>query len=550
MRSGAEDMSRSTLLVALLTAGCFADVWGQGSALFPTDTDSDGGSESAASGSADESWGDSFQTVTSSPPTSSETSGADTEPPSPETSGGPANEAPVIISFTIEPDTLHEAGEAKAVVIVSEDVVELTLAGGPAGDYIRAPSQFDWRFVATSKAASDGKYELVLTARDPEGLTDEASATLWVSLPETGAEKCSFEEALGPGWLTAAVYGDDALVVAGALATPALEATVWRLDPDTCQPQAGFPWQISEWSALPQLAPPSQAIGLAVDEDGRMAIAANLGSGLSRRPYVAVLSKEGALEWEHRGPPGQTYSGITAAPSGFVVVGEQLVNELPPRYDGLVESFDEGGIKLWTDTLAAPLPGDTFDDDLNAFDEHPRAIVWSPKLNRLVVVGERYVFENNDKRLRAFSAQYSLKQGLIDAWTSSGLDAVEDGLVALTICGDELVASGWVEDDQDTRSPAARWLDAEGNGSTKRRLDPLAGTTFHGLACDRERKFTAAGSTPSTATALGFRASDDPFLFKSDFDNAGLKAAACDARGFCAVAGLLGDRAWVRVHHP
>ncbi|MFY0535453.1 hypothetical protein [Nannocystis pusilla] len=49
---------------------------------------------------------------------------------------------------------------------------------------------------------------------------------------------------------------------------------------------------------------------------------------------------------------------------------------------------------------------------------------------------------------------------------------------------------------------------------------------------------------------LGFRFSDDPFLFNSEFVATSLLAAACDARGFCAVAGQRETSAWLRVHHP
>jgi len=490
--------------------------------------------------------GDSVQTVTGDIPTTT----AGPSEASISTGEVPPNEGPVIVSFGFEPAVLHEAGTAQPVAVVSEDVVELALVRDGVEVWSGPPPVVAWNFEATSSAASDGEYEFVLIARDKEGLGTTAEAKLWVSLPASGTEKCVFEEDAGPGWLTAAVYGDDALVVVGALAKPSLEATVWRLDPDSCQPQAGYPWAISQWTAAPLVKPPSQAVGLALDELGRMAIAANVGSGLARRPYVAVLTPQGALEWEYVGPIGQTYSGIAAAPGRIVVVGEQLVNEVPPQYDGLVESFDLEGTKMWSDTLAAPLPGDDWNDDLNVFDEHPRGVVWFEQANAVMVVGERYVFENDGKRLRAFSASYTTNGSLASAWTSGGLDSTDDGLVTVTRCDEELIAGGWIQDGQSGRTPATRWLDLAGNGEQKRRLDALKDAVLQGIACDREKKYAAAVSNPLTSFAVGFRTSDDPFVYKLEFSSSLLRAASCDSRGFCAVAGMQGDRAWVRVHHP
>jgi hypothetical protein len=539
-------MSRSTLLLPLAAAGCFAQVWADGSALFGSDTDGGATSAATTSSGASEAASGPVQTVTSETPT--DTTGS-VETSSTALPGVP-NEPPEIVSFTVEPDTLLEAGPAEAIAVVSADVVSLALRVDGEEVWSGPPAEFAWTFHATSKAASEGTYALELVASDGEGLTASATAMLWVTLPETGAEKCVFAEDVGASWLTATVYADDALVVAGALAKPSLEATLWRLDRDSCQPQAGYPWSISQWTALPEVQPPSQVVGLALDEDGRMALAANLGSGISRRPYVAVLSPEGALAWEHLGPMGQTYSAIAAAPGRFFVVGEVLVGEAPPRYDGLVESYDAMGAKQWSDILAAPLPGDDFVGDPKVFDEHPRAVIWQAENQSLLIVGERLVSEDIVlKWTRAFSARYTENGALVGAWTSSGLDGDEDGLRAVTNCGEDHVAAGWVLSGPNSRSPVTRWLDPLGNGD-KRRLDNLANTTMQGVACDREQKVSSVATTDAGAYVVGFRASDDPFVFKHLFPQAAFTAVDCDSRGFCATVGLLGDRAWVRVHHP
>ena len=303
-----------------------------------------------------------------------------------------------------------------------------------------------------------------------------------------------------------------------------------------------------QWSALP-IPTTSEAVALALDADGRMAIAANIGAGLSRQPYLAVLSPEGALQWEYVGLKGQTYSGVTAAPDRFVAVGEVLVNEAPPRYDGIVESFDASGMKVWSDILAAPLPGDDFPGDPTIFDEHPRAITWQGESQTLLIVGERQVREDILSILtRAFSARYTGNGALVGAWTSSGLDADEDGLLSVSTCAEHYLAAGWVS-GPNTRTPATRWLDPLGNGD-KRRLDNLADASIRALDCDREQKMSAVATTDNDAYIVGFRASDDPFTFKHLFPQAALTALDCDSRGFCAAAGLAGNHAWVRVHHP
>ena len=539
-------MSRSTLLLSLVTAGCYTDVEGHATALFPKDSDSSGASSWATSTGADASATSGMPAITHDPLPATPGSG---DPWSMST-GEPENQPPEILHFEIEPDMLNEAGTAHASASFNEKVTKLELKVNGVDVPVGAPATFEWFFTATSKAKSDGLYQLELTAKDDEDQTDVATATLKVELPDTGAQRCVFEEQSNDGWFAGVVYGD-ALVLAGTLGWPT-EAAVWRLDPDSCKPQFGSPWKISQWTdkALPG---PSQAVGLAIDADGRTAIAANIGTVPDRLSYIAVLSPEGSLAWEQLGQAkGRIYSSITTSPEGFVVVGETQVSEDPmdPHYDGFVEGFDSDGTFLGAQALAAPLPGDDWYDEFNMFDIHPRAIAWSEELDRLVVVGERDVFDKNDtKRTRAFSAQYDLELNLVNTWTSSGLDAVEDALVAIAGCGGELVASGWVQ-APGLKNPAVRWLDSAGDGSTKRRVDLLPGTSFQALACDLEGKFTAAASTPAGAAVIGFRSSDDPFLFNSEFVATSLLAAACDARGFCAVAGQRGTSAWLRVHHP
>lgn len=540
-------MSRSTLLLSLVTVGCYTEVANHATALFPKDSDSSGASSSVTSPGIDASATSGMPATTQDPLPATPGSGD----PWSMTTGEPENQPPKILEFEIKPDMLNEAGTAHAIASFSESVTVLTLKVNNVDKPAGTPANFEWSFTATSKVESDGVYQLELTAEDDKGQMDVATATLKVELPKTGDPRCEFEEGSDNGWFAGVVYGDP-LVLAGTLGWPT-EAAVWRLDPDSCKPQFGSPWKISQWTdkALPG---PSQAVGLAVDAEGRTAIVANVGDFPDYLPYIAVLSPEGLLDWERLGEPGHVYNGVTASPAGFFVVGEeQWIDQNVLRADGFIEGFDDNGTELWHEKIAAPLPGDDWSDDLNIFDEHPRALVWSDALQVLVVVGERYIFENNnDTRLRSFSLQYTLAGELDASWTSSGLDSLDDGLAAATICADELVASGWIKDGG-SPSPVTRWLDPSGNGGAKRRIEQLDDAKFYGIACDSEAKFTAAATVnenPISAGVVVFQFSDAPALYDESFPGTSLKAAACDVRGFCAVAGARGNRAWMRVHHP
>ncbi|MCY1062138.1 hypothetical protein [Nannocystis sp. SCPEA4] len=541
---------RASFVLALaVLPGCIADLLADAQDVLPDSATAGEGDTGITTGTEDtgDSVGGSVQTVTGDTPT---TTSVEAPSSSSSTTAEPGD-GPQIVEFSVTPMELSEAGSASASAVVSEDVVELRLAVDGSEVWTGPPGEFEWTFWATSAMASNGLHQLVLTARDEEGLEVSKPAELEVMLPASGTERCSFLEDVGSSWLNGAAYSADALLLVGAHAMPQLEATVWRLDPDLCEPEAGFPWSISQWSDL-AIAGPSQAVAVAIDELGRMAIAANLGTGLDRRPYLAVLSAKGALVWEHVGAVGDTYNGLAAAPGRIIAVGERLVGEQPLRIDGRVEAFDLAGIEIWSDTLAAPLPGDAWTDDANIHNEYPRAASWHEETQVIVVVGERRIRPLNEVWTRAFTVQYSLNGSLLGAWTSQGLDASDDGLAAVTKCGDVLVAGGWVKDDQSPRSPAARWLDISGSGAAERRIDALSETTTRGVACDRERKVSAAASSEvAQAFALGFRAAADPFLFNYELKGAAATGAACDARGlFCVIVGAQGNHAWARIHHP
>jgi hypothetical protein len=541
---------RASLVLALIALpGCLPDLLADASDLFPDSATAGGTGTSTSAGDTAEAGtigGDSVQTVTGAEPTT--TSADASSSSSSSSSSGLPSEGPHILEFEVEPMKLTEAGTASASASVSDDVVSLRLDVDGAEVWSGAPDDFAWTYWATSAMTSNGLHEFVLIARDGEGLEATKSAELEVMLPASGTERCSFLEDTGTSWLNGAAYTPDALVLVGTHATPDLEATLWRLDPDLCEPEAGFPWSLSQWSDL-ALVGTSQAVGVAVDELGRIVIAANVGSGLDRRPYLAVLTANGALVWERVGTVGDTYNGLATAPSRIITVGERVIGKLPLRIDGRVEALDLVGTEIWSDTVAAPLPGDDWSDDGNIHNEHPRAAAWDEETLTVVVAGERRVRPGSEVWTRAFTVQYSLNGSLVGAWTSEGLDATDDGLSAIATCGDKLVAGGWVEDGP--RSPATRWLDPLGSGANERRIDALSNSMVRGVACDREKKVSAAASSDVNAMALGFRGAADPFLFNYTIKGAALTAADCDDRGlFCVTAGFQGAQAWARVHHP
>ncbi|PCC75751.1 hypothetical protein SAMN02745121_00292 [Nannocystis exedens] len=545
---------RASLVLALIALpGCLPDLLADASDLFPDSATAGGTGTSTSEGDTAEAGtigGDSVQTVTGAEPTTTSAEVTSSSSSTSSSSGLPS-EGPHILEFEVEPMKLNEAGTASASASVSGDVVSLRLDVDGAEVWSGPPNDFEWTYWATSAMASNGLHEFVLTARDGEGLEAMKSAELEVMLPATGTERCSFLEDTGTSWLNGAAYSDEALLLVGTHATPSLEATVWRLDPGLCEPEAGFPWSISKWSDL-ALVVPSQAVSVAVDELGRTAIAANLGSGLNRRPYLAVLTPSGALVWERVGATGDTYSGLTTASGRIFVVGERVVDEQPLRIDGRVEAFDLKGTKIWSAPVAAPLPGDDWTDDENIHNEHPRGVAWQEETKLLTVVGDRQVKGLNIMYTRAFSAQYTLGGVLVGAWTSAGLDSTEDGLSSVGACGEKLVTGGWVQDGMSPRAPAVRWLDLAGSGAAERRIDALSHTTIRGVACDREQKVAAAASSDlAEAYALGFRGASDPFLFNHNLKGAAATAAACDARGlFCVIVGAHETQAWARVHHP
>lgn len=544
-------MAQKTLFVVapLLLASCFGDVWADGANLFP-EPDVDTTTGGPGTGVPTTSGSDGVQTVTSLDPATGEPTST-SEPSAPETTTGSTGEAnqPVIVSFSIEPPTLEEAGVASVNAVVSEDVVELRLAVDGVEVWAGPPGALAWQFEATSAEKSAGVHTFLLTARNDEDLEVTAPAELAVTMPASGTVRCEFLEDAGASWLAATVFTADAIVLAGTLADPGSQAALWRLDPDLCQPQAGYPWSISQWTSEPlALEQPSQAVALAVDEEGRVAIAANLGTGLMRRPYVALLTDKGALVWERIGAPGRTYSGITFAPGRVVVVGEELVNEVPKQYDGLVEGYvTEDGQKAWSRVIAAPLAGDNFVDLDNELSEHPRAIVWRDGV--VLIVGERDVKGKDDENLRrGFTASFGLHGSEGSTWTSSGAEGSQDALLSVARCGEDFIAGGWVQDAQ-ARLPVTRWLDLQHHGDV-RRIDALADASIAAVACDREQKVTAAAIQGVSALTLGFRTTSDPFVYKIAAQNSLAFGADCDDRGFCVVAGLKGQQAWARVHHP
>ncbi|MBP9919633.1 MAG: hypothetical protein KBF43_13680, partial [Dermatophilaceae bacterium] len=196
-------------------------------------------------------------TVTGPP---DESSSAATTLQEPETTTGDViNLPPTIELFTVTPkdpdeEQLSEAGPAELQLVASDDVVKVRLSldgvelakNLKLGDFPR-----EWDALSAKDNGLAREFEVVV--EDAEGLTANATAHLDVQLPQTGAEKCSFEDP-GKGAVTSVIaalkYTPDAIVAVGTRETGAgLRLTVWKLGADKCEVLTGWPRSIVDWTA-------------------------------------------------------------------------------------------------------------------------------------------------------------------------------------------------------------------------------------------------------------------------------------------------------------
>jgi hypothetical protein len=277
-----------TYLLAFMSSGCLADAWSDLQDNFTTTATTGGSSTTSGTvpttsdGVQLEPGGDRDR-----PARRVVVSGDDTQEPE-TTTGDMANLPPTIELFTVTPKDpnekqLSEAGPAELQLVASDDVVKVRLSLDGVELAKLKPGDFprDWEALSAKDNGLAREFEVVV--EDAEGLTAKATDQLDVQLPQSGAEKCSFEDP-SKGAVTSVIsalkYTPDAIVAVGTRDTGAgLRLTVWKLDPD-CEVLNGWPRSIADWTAKPTFKTMT-SLGAAVDVDeaGNIIVAGNFVDG-------------------------------------------------------------------------------------------------------------------------------------------------------------------------------------------------------------------------------------------------------------------------------
>jgi hypothetical protein len=559
---------------SLLLGGCIQDLLADGAALAP-DTETDASSTSTGEPPTPTTSGfgpGGVHTVTGDSGSTGTTEGTDAEDTGvdPVSSSGEPVNLPPTVDLTVMPEHLGEAGPAELHLAASEDVVKvrLSLDGEKIADLTPADFPYVWEALSAKDNGPARTFSVIV--EDEEGLMADDDAGLSVQLPEPGIEKCLFEDpdrGTVTSYIAALRYTPEAIYAVGTRGTGILRITMWKLDPNNCQPVPGWPKTIANWN--PALAgSPSFGVGADIDENGNPVVAGNFLVNGKWQSYVALLNAEGSRLWEKVGAVGDEVAGVGASKGSYsnrvFVVGSRRTSDNPILTDGMVWVYQ------WTEgedvyvqpptILRAPFTPDEFDPDLdNALSEWARAVVVDSAGNALVV-GERE-YKDGDFKIysRAFAVQvHPFGQVLGSPWTSSAPAFKHDAARSVTVCGDEYLAGGWTRDSVEPNSepqPFLFWLETE----THRHLPQLDATQVYGVACDREGKVVSAATRSSgfpdaqVFTVVG--TSDTPVWYEqgaADADGAG--AIACDHRGFCGWGGYrtINAKAYavVRVHHP
>nr|WP_293175527.1 hypothetical protein [Nannocystis sp.] len=565
-------MSISSLL---LLSGCIQDLLDQGAALAP-DTETAASTTSTGEPptptTSDEANSSPVATVTGPPDET--TSPSTTQDPG-TTMGVEENLPPAIELFAVSPKHLSEAGPAELQLVVSADVVKvrLSLDGMKLTDDLK-PMDFPHAWDALSAKDNGDTRIFEVVVEDAEGLTAMATTELSVQLPQPGAEKCLFEDKeANSSVISALKYTDDAIIAEGSRDTGAgLRLTVWKLDPDTCQPLPAWPKTLANWSAQPGLAAmTSLGTAVDVDEDGNIVVAGNFLVAGKLQSYVVLLNPGGSLLWEKLGQVGDEVTGVAAATAQFknrvFVVGSQQTSDVPVRTDAAIWTYlaIDGAVSIGSSlTLKAPFTPDEFDPDVNnKYSERVRAVVLQPDTGNALAVGEReFSPDGNKTYIRAFTVQAHPLGGVVGTpWTSWAPSFVHDAVRSVALCGDDVLAGGWTRDQPADAKPQPMmfWIEDDG-ASMKHRHEPQLGSTeINGMACDREAKIISAATRDTgarDARVFTVPGQDGPHtLYETGAagdDGAG--AVACDWRGFCGWGGYRTINAKmvavVRVHHP
>lgn len=571
-----------TYLLAFLSSGCLANAWSDLQDNFTTTATTGGSSTTSGTVPTTSDGANSSPVATVTGPPDESSSAATTLQEPETTTGDMINLPPTIELFTVTPKDpnemqLSEAGPAELHLVASEDVVKVRLSldgvelakNLKLGDFPR-----EWDALSAKDNGLAREFEVVV--ENAEGLTANATAHLDVQLPQTGAEKCSFEDP-GKGAVTSVIaalkYTPDAIVAVGTRETDAgLRLTVWKLGSDKCEVLAGWPRSIVDWTAKDTFAAMT-SIGVAVDVDeaGNIIVAGNFVVGGNLKSYVARLTPDGARQWEQDGQVGDEVRGVAVATAQFknrvFVVGAQRTNDVPVRTDGAVWVFiaDEKSVFIQPPVLLkAPFTPDEIVDEQNQRSEKLHAVVIEPGTGNAMAVGERE-FRSGDVNVysRAFTVRvHPLGDVVGTPWTSKADASLpHDAARSVAVCGDGFMAGGWTRDEPVDAKPQPMifWVEADGS-STQHRPEPqLPSTQTQGIACDKEGKIVSAGTRIVGSPDAQVFTVLDPFGPRTPYDTGvqgddGAGAVACDWRGICGWGGYrtanMKPYAFVRVHHP
>jgi len=572
---------KRTYLLAFMSSGCLANAWSDLQDNFTTTATT--GSSSTTSGTvpttSDGANSSPVATVTGPP---DESSAATTLQEPETTTGDMINLPPKIELFTVTPKDpnekqLSEAGPAELQLVASDDVVKvrLSLDGVELAKNLK-PGDFPREWEALSAKDNGLAREFEVVVEDVEGLTANATAQLDVQLPQSGAEKCSFEDP-SKGAVTSVIsaleYTPDAIVATGTRDTGAgLRLTVWKLDPD-CKLLTGWPRSIVDWTANDTFAGmTSLGAAIDVDEAGNIIVAGNFVTGGKLQSYVARLTPDGARQWEKEGQVGDEVRGVAGATAQFknrvFVVGAQRTSDVPVRTDGAVWVYIADGKSVFIQPpviLKAPLtPNELEADEQNQRSEKIHAVVIEPGTGNAMAVGERE-FSPEGKKLyqRAFTVRvHPLGDVVGTPWTSpANASLLHDAARSVAICGDGFMAGGWTRDEPVDAKPQPMifWVEADGSSTQHRPEQQLPSTQTHGIACDKEGKIVSAGTRTAGSPDAQVFTVLDPFGPRTPYETGvqvddGASAVACDWRGICGWGGYrttnMKPYAFVRVHHP
>jgi|JI6StandDraft_1071083.scaffolds.fasta_scaffold07258_5 hypothetical protein len=547
------------LLMSLLLAGCVDQLHEEAHALTYLETTTSSTGESELPTTTQAATGGGVQTVTGETTLEATTSSVDDTTA---TTGESVDLPPTVDLFAAEPDQLSEAGKSLLHLQTSADVVQVRLFQNDEPIADLEPADFPYTYEAFSAKNNGDPHTFRVEVKDAGGQTAAKDLKLKVVLPLSGAERCLF---LDMGAKGSAIFGlvhaTDAIVAVGWRDTGAgPRMAIWKLDKKNCTVLPGWPRTIVNWS--PALAgQTSRAVGVAIDEAGYIAIAANLWPGGKPQLYAALLTPEGARIWEHTGDVGEEAAGVaTGVDHRVFVVGARRTSDNPVRTDARVWGFrfSEDIVTVWLTDLKAPFtPDEAFPDDDNVRSERARAVVVGN--DEVVVVGERE-FRGGDFNIytRTFIARYfPFGKAVAAPWTSPGDFFLHEAMNAVGLCGADLIAGGWTRDTAPGASPLPlmRWIKPDGT-SVAGHVELLPVTQTFGIGCDREGKIVSGGTNwTGEYNAQVFAVADPkqpPVIYDSGVagDDAVL-ALACDpAESFCAGGGYRSMLAFLRVYHP